>query len=356
MLKKKVSIIASVLVIICICVFLYLFKAHENEQAKLNLPKPGPRVVPFATAEQATWHKIVHAIGTVESKQGVTLSAEVPGRITKVYQQSGVLVKKGTPLFQIYPDTLIAQKKAAEADLALAKYNVVRMKRLFEQKAISQEQYETNLATYRRDEAKLHQIESQLKLTTVRAPFDGLLGLREVEVGDYINIGEKLAAFDSKKDLRIHFAIPGTYATQIKQGQDVILTQHDGKQIKGKVYAINSTINQNNRQLSAWAHVSNPKLYPGEYVDVILNLGKPFKIITIPQTALVQSTIGNYVFVVSNGIAKKVPVSINSRRGTIIGINKGLEAGQIVIAGGQINLRDGSKVTNKTPLIPEEKG
>lgn len=355
MLKKKISIIATVLVLICICVLAYLYKSHENTQAKLNLPKPGPRVVPFAKAQSTTWHKIVHAIGSIESKRGVSLSAEVSGRITKIYQQSGIIVKKGTPLFQIYPNTLMAQQKAAQADLKLGRFNIVRMKRLYEQKAISEEAYETALSTYRRDEANLHKIESQLALTTVRAPFNGMLGLRDIEMGDYVNIGQKLAAFDSKKELRVSFAVPGQFAKQIKHGQEVILTQHDGKQIKGHVYAINSTINQHNRQITAWAHVNNANLYPGEYVDVILNLGKPFKIITVPQTALVQSTIGNYVFIVKNGKAKRISVSIASRRGTVIGISKGLSAGQTVISGGQINLRDGSRVTNTTPLIPNEK-
>lgn len=347
MSKTQIRFIAIIILIIIIVVALFYWKDWDNSLAKAH-GKPGPAVVVFAKAKSASWHDTIPAVGTIASRRGVTLEAEVAGRITHIYANSGQFVKKGTQLYQIYPNTLQAQYEADKANLQLSEFKLQQNKKLYAKNAISELSYMQAKQTAAAKRATMNATLAKLKLTTIHAPFNGLMGLTAVEIGDYVTTGEKLATFQSKHDLRVDFAIPDNQAHEIAIGQTVTLDlAGKNREITGKVYALNPKIESGNRMMDVRASVHANDIYPGTYADVTVILPKTTTLVTIPQTALFKTTYGDYVYKVVGGKAKLTLVKVASRRGDIVGITKGLKANETVVSANLIKVRNGIAVTNK---------
>ena len=353
----KTRIIGVVVFLVVIFIIAFFYRTHINNADKI-MPKLGPAIVPFATAKQEIWQKQVQAIGTIYAKRGVTLRAEVAGRITHIYFQSGQFVKKGQPLFQIYPDTLKAQAAEQRAQLNLADYELAQQTRLYKQGAVSELDYKRAISTRNLDAAKLAETESQLRLTTVRAPFNGLVGVRQVEVGDSVQIGDELTTFQSKQDLRVDFWIPGTYASQVHAGQKATFTLNGNskKVYHAVVYGVNPLVNPDSRMMEVRASIESNDIMPGSYAEVTLYLGQPYKIVVIPQTAVMRATYGEFTYVVKHGKAHEVVIHTSMRKGADIGVTQGLTAGDVVVSGNQLKVHNKAAVTDvgATPLLKDK--
>jgi membrane fusion protein, multidrug efflux system len=350
-LKSKLHIIIVVCLVVILALAAYFYKHHLNSET--NTPaKAVATIVPLATSKAAVWHEEVNIIGTLAAKRGITLKAEVPGRVTAVFVQSGEHVKKDAKLVQINPKIYKAELKQAQANYALSLHNFKRMKALLVTHAISKSKYDQALFQMNADKAAVEHAQAELNLTTIYAPFAGRFGLKRAFIGDYLATGDTVANLQSDRDLRVDFSIPGRYSHQIQLGSTVsyVVSARPNTTFSGTVYAINTKLNEHTRTLDVRATINATDLVPNAFAEVTLKLDKAYPVITIPQTAVVKSIYGDFVYLVKNEKAVKTIVHQKARRGTMMGIDKGLSSGDIVVSGGQNKIHDGSWVTNKGAL------
>jgi membrane fusion protein (multidrug efflux system) len=342
MLKR--SSVAAIGLLFTICVAIpSLSYAGKKDQG--GMP---PAVVAIAPVKVETWQNNVTAIGTLSANQGIVIKPEIEGRVTGVYFRSGDYVKVGTPLLQINPDILKAQYAQAEAKAKLAKANYQRTITLYNKRVFAKADLDTALANYQSDQATADQAKASLEQSLIRAPFSGRLGMRQVNLGDYVASGQAIVNLEATDPMRVDFSVPEIYINQVALGQTVDISSRSYLKttFKGRVYALDSMIDPNTRTLAVRAVIANKeqKLIPGAFVDVKLLTGKPQKTIVIPQTALSYEGNNINVYKVVNGKAVKTQVTTGMRKDDNIAILTGLKAGDSVITAGQMKVTDGQAV------------
>lgn len=327
-------------------------KDAKKGESKAPAAKPAgpasmPTIVSLAPAESMQWQPIANSVGTLSAYSGAMISAEAPGRVTKIYAHSGDSVKKGTPLIQIFPNVLQAQLKQSEASLKLTKLtyqrNVILAKKGFVSKQALDISH-TNLLTA---EATLNQVKAQLKQHILKAPFAGKLGIINANVGQYLNIGAPITTIEQYNPLRIDFAIPSRYQRNVSVGTSVTLTSpyFSGDNFNGTITALSSAIDPQTRMLGIRAKVPNNNhlLMPGDFLEVTAVLGKLRSVTVVPQTAIVYSAEHPYVYTVTQMKAQKIVVGLGERLdNNLIIITAGLKPGDTVVTGGQMKLHEGS--------------
>ncbi|WP_299005912.1 efflux RND transporter periplasmic adaptor subunit [uncultured Shewanella sp.] len=306
------------------------------------------------------WGTEIPAVGTIQSFAGITVRAQIAGRITAIPLQSGQSVKQGDRLFEINPEVLKAQLNEAQAKLESSQFEFERLQKLFQKGAVSEEKLIQAKSQYHNDEAALVTIEQELALATNIAEFDGILGLTQVELGDEVAIGDPLATLQSTEELRVEFTVPQKYRSNIQLGDEVKITRelmhqvHSGEhlvqtipspyQYGAKVYAVDPLVNEDTRTVTLRARFSATDLYPGSYVDTVLQLQDKKKVLTVPETALMASLYGDFVYLVVDQKAKKTAVKIGRRRNGNVEIVSGVQEGDTIIAAGLRKVFDGVSV------------
>jgi len=341
----KRGIIISIIVII----ILLFFAKNAFIKYKIGQMRQLPTTtVEVAKAEQQNWKDQITATGTISAMNGVVIKPQVAGTITKIYFKSGSDVKEGEPLFQIYPDILKAQLASAQAQLQLAQVEYQRELELYQKKVEPQQSLDEKDANLKAAEATVQQVQAQLAQNNIVAPFSGRIGLKEVDVGDYVTVGESLVPLQQLDPLRIQFSIPDRYLNKVKIGDNVNVTPSSAPDTiyEGSVYALNSAVYPDTRMFSLWAKIPNPDetLIPGTYATLTLYVGQANPVVVIPATAVLYSPQGEYVYIVVDNIAKKVEVTPGLRNGNLIAITKGIKAGDVVITAGQVKLFDNTPV------------
>ncbi|NNM59674.1 MAG: efflux RND transporter periplasmic adaptor subunit [Legionellales bacterium] len=352
MSRRRIAYIVGTLIAILI-----LYKAGKMIYMMIEMKKrPGlpPAPVEVAKVTQQDWQEQIHSTGTISAIQGVTISPEVGGRITKIYFTSGTDVKEGDPLFQIYPDILEAQLENNKAALSLAQVNYDRAVALYQKRVIAKEQLDSYTTQLQQAQANLDQTKAQLVQHNIFAPFSGRIGLKTVDVGNYVNVGQDLVSLQQMNPLRVDFNVPDIYIGKLHIGDKVEVkpsSTSDNTVYVGSVYAFNSAVDPSTRSFSMWAQIPNPQenLVPGTYVDLNLYVGESQPVLTIPQTAALFSPQGEYAFVVVNGKAVKTEITVGQRQADWIEVKSGLKVGDLVISAGQGKVFDGAAViTAKT--------
>lgn len=311
-------------------------------------PTAPATVVEVVKAQTGTFQAKVNSVGTLIAEQGITVKSEISGRVTKIFFKSGQYVEQGAPLVQIYPDILQAELAANQAALELSEVNYKRNANLFKKGAVSSSAFDQAAATLKSDKANVEKTQAQLKQALVTAPFSGFLGIRQISLGDYLDAGTAIVNLEDVQPIFVDFSIPEKYLKQINIGDQIDISSNTyGKQhFSGKVVAKDSMVNPNTRSIMIRAAVPNKdnELVPGSFVDVTMTLGKAEELISIPQTALVYSQQGIYVYKVVNGKAVKTTVELGQRENKNIFVTKGLNAGDEIVVAGSLKLHDGSAV------------
>ncbi|MAZ78129.1 MAG: hypothetical protein CMF39_05570, partial [Legionellaceae bacterium] len=273
---------------------------------------------------------------------------EAAGRITKIFVHSGQMVKKGKPIVEIFPDVLVATLAQQEALLNADAKTLARDKRLIGIGAVSRASYDDNLSKVQQDLANIASTKAQLTQHFVRAPFTGKIGLINLSLGQYLQVGDTIADLEQVNPLYVDFGVPGSYLADIKTGRLVMIHSraYPGRTFTGQVYAIDSAIDPDTRMLSLRASINNPnnELVPGAFVTVTMPLGQKTTVVVIPQTAIVYSAQGPYVYVQSpQNTAIKTPIVLGQRLldNEIIAL-KGVKPGDKIINGGQLKLSNGA--------------
>lgn len=319
--------------------------------------QPPPVTISATKATTKTWFSYLTAVGTLSAVNGVELSSEISGIVKELRFQSGQLIKKGELIVVL--DTAIeeANLKSQQAKLQLAKINYNREKTLFNKKVASQANLDSRYAELLQAEAGVEYIQAQIKQKNITAPFDGKLGIRLVNLGQYISPGTPIVTLQTLNPLYVMFNLPEQHLAHLHLNQDVEVSVNFGtdKILHGKLTAINSKVDQITRNLLVQATIPNEnlQLYPGMYGLVRIWLQEKKNTIAVPQTAVSYSLSGNYVFLIKEEEGSKKEkllkvyrqyVKIGERRMDEVSILDGLKPGDRLVTSGQLKLQNGTSV------------
>ncbi|MGB3773955.1 MAG: efflux RND transporter periplasmic adaptor subunit [Leeuwenhoekiella sp.] len=285
--------------------------------------------------------------GSLEANEQIDLRSEVNGVVEQINFEEGSTVKKGQILFRVNDVELRAQRSMMSSAQKLASENERRAKLLLEKQAISQEEYDVSNADLASAQASSELINAQLSKATVRAPFSGTIGLREISEGTYVTPATPIAKLVNTSKLKITFAIPEKYASRMKVNSDIsFTTPGTSEEQTATIYAIEPAVEVATRTLRmrAVADNSEGKLYPGTFVNVLLPLETITDALLVPTEALIPIQNGKKIFVYRNGKAREIEVKTGSRTDSLVRVTMGLKAQDTVLTYGVMALNDGTPV------------
>lgn len=317
-----------------------------------------PQTVATITAADSSWQSSLTSVGSVVAINGANISAEVSGIVDTIDFKSGDNVAKGAPLVTLRPnnDNAVLQQLQATAKLDGITYQ--RDLKQLQADAVSQAQVDTDRATFEAAQAQVSAQQALMNEKIIKAPFAGTLGIRQVDIGQYLSAGTQIVTLQQLNPLFVDFYLPQQALTQVKVGQAVTITvdAFPGQSFPAQVSAINSAVDTTTRTVQVRATVQNDQLLlkPGMFTSVSIAVGEPQNLITLPQAAITYNPYGDTVYVVtttkgSDGKdsmnAKQQFVQLGDTRGDQVAILKGLNAGDVVVTAGQLKLHQGSIVT-----------
>jgi membrane fusion protein (multidrug efflux system) len=316
--------------------------------AQKKLP---PTVVQVVKAQQKQWQPSIEATGSLSAFNGIMLSAEVAGRITKIHFVSGKYVHAGELLLEIYPNVIQAQLAHSKAQLKQSEVDYQRNLKLYKKGFVDKATLDTKIAQRDEDQADVNSFKAQLNQHLIHAPFSGKLGLRKISLGDYVNPGQPLVNLQSIDPIRVDFSVPQQYFDQIKVGDRVVISSKAlPKNYTGTIYALESKVDENTRMLDMRAKIANGNhiLVPGTFVEVKIKIKHAEPVVVIPATAIVYSEGDNYVYRMINHKAVQTKVTLRKllKNNQVI-VEKGLRSGDLVIIGGQVKLFNGAPVATE---------
>ncbi|MHA7633834.1 efflux RND transporter periplasmic adaptor subunit [Corallococcus sp. M7] len=324
-----------------------------------------PESVTSAQAESFGWQGTRSAVGTVLALRGVTLSAEIPGVVTDIRFENGASVKKGQVLVQLDTSSEQAQLAGAEADAELARLTRERAEKLNAQGANTQSDLDAVRARALQSSATVAHLKSLIAKKTIRAPFDGRIGIRQVELGQLVSPGNPIASLQSSTPALVEFQLPQQALAQVKQGQKVRLRVDvfPGESFEGELTTINPEVELSSRNVRMRATVPNAdgRLLPGMFASVEVLSDASEQVVAIPATAVLFAPYGDSVFTLSEGkdaagktalLARQQFVRLGERRGDYVAVTSGLKPGQTVVSSGVFKLKNGMAVVVNNALAP----
>lgn len=326
---------------------------------------PPPTVVTAAPAEKMTWGNSLQSPGTLAAVQGVTVAAEMPGKIVKLAFEPGATVKAGDLLVQMDVTTEAAQLRAAEAAAALAKANFERARELRQSNTNSQAELDAAEAQSKQAIAQADGIRTIIEKKAIRAPFAGRLGLRLVNLGQILREGDPITTLQTLDPIYVNFALPQQRLSQLDRGGTVRVTTDaaPGKTFEGTINAISPELDAATRSIRVQATIANSdeKLRAGMFANVEVVLPTKTDVLAIPATAILYAPYGDSVFVVDEKegkdgkkmqVLRQQFVRLGGARGDFVNVVDGLKPGEQVVTSGVFKLRPGMpvKIDNKLAL------
>ena len=293
----------------------------------------------------------IRTTGTLRADESVELTSEASGEITDIRFEEGTRVQEGDVLVQINDAELQAEKQRLEHNLQLARDRAERQKRLLKEGGVSQEEYDTTVNEVEVLEAELKLMEARIEKTKIRAPFGGVVGLREVSEGGYISPQTTITTLQRIDPIKVNFSVSEQYASQVQPGQSISFRVRGlDRTTSGQVYASNASVDPETRTLPLRARALNPDgtLRPGMFADVTVTLGTVDSAIVVPSFAVVPTLDGQRVFVADNGTAQPRNITLGVRTDSTVQVTDGLALGDTVITSGIQDLRAGLPVQIKT--------
>jgi membrane fusion protein (multidrug efflux system) len=324
-------------------------------------PPPGaPVAVEVAQVRTTRLQEDVTAIGTLRSNESVVVRPEISGRITQINFVEGSPVRKGQLLVALDASIYAAEVQQARANLALAETNFNRVTELEREKFVSVNAKDQALNALRVAQATLALAEARLAKTEIRAPFAGVIGIRQVSVGDYVKEGQDLVTLEDISALKADFRLPEQLLADLRRGQTVEVASDalPGRTYAATLDAIDPLVDQNGRALLLRARLKNTdgQLRPGMFVRTRVILSERPRALMVPEEALIPIGADQYVFRVAGETAARVKVRTGLRREAQVEITDGLQPGDVVVTAGQLKLRDGAPVRIGGPAPPAAAG
>lgn len=328
-----------------------LFVKNKIKMTIANLPEP---IFPV-TVEQlkpTVWAQNIKAIGFIEPYQGVDVSNEVSGIVTKINFENGERVSATTVLVSLNDQVQQAQLKEQQVQLPAVRNDYLRLKKLYREKSVSEQCLQAAEAKYQALLANIESLKANIELRKIRAPFDGKLGIRNINLGQYVSVGTDIVRLEDLSVMRVRFSVPQSKIGHLKIGQRISLSveSYPGKTYGGKINAIEPVINDKTGLVMIQAEVPNDDrtLIGGMFADVNISLSDLEKQFVVPQTSIVFALYGNSVFVVekdgSDYRVKQITVEVLQRDGNFALIKGDLKFDQQVVTTGILNLGNNTKV------------
>jgi membrane fusion protein (multidrug efflux system) len=342
---KPILIIAIVLVVAVLIALPKLGSSGDKTEVQRNKNTSLPVKAHIVKAEKLANN--VGTSGTILANEEVELKSEVAGKIVSIFFKEGSSVKKGDLLVKINDAELQAQLEKAKFNLKLLEDREYRQRVLLEREAISQEDYDVSLNELNVVKADIGLIKAQIDKTEIRSPFNGVIGLKNVSEGSFVNTTSVIATLQNINPVKIDFSIPEKYSGSVKIGDNVKFKVVGTNEIyTGKVYAIEPKIDPLTRTLKMRALYSNPKrnILPGSFADVELVLNEIDNALMVPTYSIVPELKGQKVFLFKNGNAVPQNVEIGIRTDTTVQITKGLNVNDTIITSGILQVRPGMPV------------
>jgi len=365
-LAKRMIIMLVAAAVVLFIIFGYeAFKSYMIGKAMLAFANP-PQTVSTLVATTQEWQPTTTAVGSLRAVNGADLSLEVAGVVDKIYFDSGNDVSAGTVLMTLHSDDDVAKLHALQATADLDAINLARDEKQLKVNAVSKAQVDTDSATLRNAQAQVAEQQAVVDKKTLRAPFAGHLGIRAVDVGQYLNAGTKIVTLQALDPIYVDFTLPQQALSEIREGQLVKATvdTFPDQSFVGKIAAINPLVDVATRNVQVRATLANPDhlLMPGMYAKVTIDVGSEERYVTVPQTAVVYNPYGNTVYLVQDKgkdaqghpllQAQQAFVTTGPTRGDQVAILKGIDAGATVVTAGQMKLRNGSPVIVNNSVVP----
>ncbi|MCL3883139.1 efflux RND transporter periplasmic adaptor subunit [Marivita sp. GX14005] len=353
MIKRLVIAIILLAAIAGGVIWFNLFR--DNMIAQIFSGRTAP-AVPVATVEATPgeWVPALEAIGTIYAARGIELSVEAGGVVEAVNFEGNDKVEEGQILVRISDSIELAQKNAAEARANLARQSLDRVQSLGERGVAADASVQEAQANLSAATADVERIQAQIDQKVIRAPFSGEIGIPEVEIGEFVAPGAPIATLQDLSMLRVEFSLPEQQRPRLSIGQSVTVTSEEGVRAEGRITAIEPRIDPVTRLVSVRAELENPqgRLNPGQFVRVRIALPAQDGVIALPQTAVVTSLYGDYVYAVRPAeddseslVARQVFVRTGLRQDTLVEVTEGVKAGDLIVTAGQNRLSNGSPVT-----------
>jgi len=326
---------------------------------------PPPSAVTTLEARAVDWHSYLKAIGTLAPVQGATLSADADGIVARLVADSGSAVKAGDLLLELDASVELAQFNAAQARAELAAINLERARELWARQAMAKSDYDTAEASAKQTVADVAALQAQIAKKQVRAPFDGRVGIRLVNEGQYVARGRALLPLQKLDPIYVNFSIPQRQLQSLSMGQkvDVVVDAFEGRPFPATITAINSEVDPSTRNISVQATLANPneQLRAGMFARVEVELPEAGAQVVVPATAIAYASYGNSVFIVEQmkdvagqaylGVRQQF-VKLGTTRGDLIVVTEGVRPGEQVVTAGVFKLRNGVPVQVNNSVQP----
>jgi membrane fusion protein (multidrug efflux system) len=331
---------------------------------------PPPQAVTIAPVNQTMWEFTLKAVGSLEAVQGVMVTAELSGKVDRIDLTPGNFVQAGQLLLQQDISVETAQLRAAKSDAVLARKNLARARELVDQQVIPRADFDERKSQFDRAAAQVDLIRATIAKKTIRAPFAGRLGIRQVNLGEVLDTGQSIVSLQSLDPIYVNFQLPQQEVGRLTKGLRVrVQIEALGElAMEGRVTAVNPEVDSRSRNITVQATLSNPdeRLRPGMFATVAVVLPENREILTIPTTAVSYAPYSDSVFVVETAeadsgaasdqhqkVLRQQFVQLGEQRGDFVVVRKGLAAGQTVVSTGVFKLRNGQPVVVDNQLAPD---
>lgn len=365
MAKRMIIMLIGVAVVLGGVFGFQAFKAHIIKKVMAGFANP-PQTVSTVTAGYQEWQPTVSAVGTLRAVNGADLSLQLAGIVSQIDFKSGDDVKAGQILLRLRSDDDVAKLKALQATADLAQVNYDRDSRQFRVQAVSRAALDSDSATLKNDQALVAEQQAVVDQKILRAPFAGHLGIRSVDLGQYLAAGTQVVTLQALDPLYVDFNMPQQALTNIKVGEKVAVhvDTWPGVDFAGEISAINPQVDPTSRNVQIRATLRNPdhRLLPGMFATLDVDTGEQQRYITLPQTAIAYNPYGDTVYVVLDKgrnaqgqpelVAQQTFVTTGETRGDQVAVLKGIKAGDVIVSAGQIKLHNGSPVMINNSVQP----
>ncbi|HEY2680856.1 MAG TPA: efflux RND transporter periplasmic adaptor subunit [Candidatus Udaeobacter sp.] len=365
--RRRKGIVIAIAMLLAIGVFVVGIKFLQIGKMMSMPHTMPPTTVTSASVKEEDWAPRLTAVGSVSAVQGAVVSTELAGVVSEINFDSGAVAKKGEVLMKLDASQEEALLRSAEADAQLARTDLERSRDLAIKKVVSGAEFDSAQSKFTRMNAVVDQMRSSIAKKTVIAPFDGQLGIRQVNVGQMINAGQQVVALTALDPVYVDFALPEQYLSKLSKDLEVTVRSDafPGRQFKGKLTAINSMVDAVTRNVPLQATLDNPDhaLHPGMFAKVEVALAETKKTVVIPGSAVSYAPYGDSVFVIEKQKDPKTGkesdtlrqqfVRIGEARGDFVAVTQGLKEDQTVVSTGVFKLRNGMAVAVNNDLAPK---
>jgi len=363
MAKRMILMLGATVVLLGALGFIKFRQVQSAVQASAF--QPPPEAVTSIVAHREQWPATLSVIGTMEAVQGVTVSADLPGAVARVAFDSGKSVHAGDILVELDTRQERAQLASLEAQRDLARVSYDRAQQLVDEGVISRVEYDQATSQRKATEANVAEVRATIERKTIRAPFSGILGIRQVNLGQYLSAGQAIVSLQALNPIYVNFGVPQQTASQVPVGRALRVTKEDlpSMAYSGRVTAIDSVVNEATRNIQIQATLPNPegKLRPGMFVQVEVGTGGGRSVIALPASAINYAPYGDSVFVITDlkdpsgkayrGVQQHF-VKLEGSHGDQVAVIEGVNPGDEVVTSGVFKLRNGAAVQVNNKVQP----